>query len=263
MDLRIRGRVALVTGASAGLGYAAAEALAAEGAQVILASRDLGRITEAAQRVTASTGEPAYGVAMDVRQPDAGDRLVAAARERFGDPSILITNAGGPAPGPFAKQTIEDFEEALRLNFLSAVVLTRAALPAMQKAKWGRIVHVASTTIQEPSVGLFLSSSVRPALAGFSKALSREVASFGITSNVVAPGLIATDRLKELGEYRAKESGKSVDEEMVAMAEQVPLGRLGRPEEFGSLVAFLCSERAAYITGEAIRLDGGRTGFLL
>jgi 3-oxoacyl-[acyl-carrier protein] reductase len=263
MELGIRGRVAVVAGASAGLGLAAAEALAAEGARVVLASRDPGRIAEAARHVTASTGEPAHGVAVDVREPDAGDRLVAAARERFGDPSILITNAGGPAPGPFAKQTLADFEDALRLSFLSAVVLTRAALPAMQQAKWGRIVHVASTTIHEPSVGLFLSSSVRPAVAGFSKALSREVAAFGITVNVIAPGLIATDRLKELGEYRAKESGKTVEEEMVTMGEQVPLGRLGRPDEFGSLVAFLCSERAAYVTGEAIRLDGGRTGFLL
>ena len=263
MELGIKGKVALVAGASAGLGYAAAEALAAEGARVVIASRDPGRIAEAARRITQVTGEAAHGVAVDVRQPDAGDRMIAAARERFGDPLILVTNAGGPAPGPFAKQTLEDFEEALRLNFLSAVVMTRAALPAMQKAKWGRIAHVASTTIQEPSVGLFLSSSVRPALAGFSKALSREVAPFGITSNVIAPGLIATDRLRELGEYRSKESGKTVEEEMVAMGEQVPLGRLGRPDEFGSLVAFLCSDRAAYVTGEAIRLDGGRTGFLL
>jgi len=263
MELGIRGRVALVAGASAGLGYAAAEALAAEGARVVLASRDPARIQEAARRVTMSTGEPAHGVSIDVRDADAGERMVAAARERFGEPSILITNAGGPAPGPFAKLTLQDFEESLRLNFLSAVALTRAALPGMQTARWGRIVHVTSTTIHEPSVGLFLSSSVRPAVAGFSKALSREVASFGITVNVIAPGLIATDRLRELGEYRAKESGKSVDEEMVTMGEQVPLGRLGRPDEFGSLVAFLCSERAAYVTGEAIRLDGGRTGFLL
>ena len=263
MDFGIRGRVAVVAGASAGLGYAAAEALAAEGVHVVLASRDPDRIAQAARRVTQVTGEAAHGVVVDVRDPDAGERMVAAARERFGDPTIVVTNAGGPAPGPFAKQALADFEEALRLNFLSAVTLTRAALPAMQTAKWGRLVHVASTTIQEPSVGLFLSSSVRPAVAGFSKALSREVAPFGITSNVIAPGLIATDRLRELGEYRSKESGKSVDDEMVAMGEQVPLGRLGRPDEFGSLVAFLCSDRAAYVTGEAIRLDGGRTGFLL
>ena len=146
MDLGIRGRVALVAGASAGLGYAAAEALAAEGAQVVLASRDPERIAAAARRVTQLTGEAAHGIAVDVRQPDAGDRMVAAARERFGDPTIVITNAGGPAPGPFVKQTLADSEEALRLNFLSAVAMTRAALPAMQNAKWGRFVHVASTT---------------------------------------------------------------------------------------------------------------------
>jgi 3-oxoacyl-[acyl-carrier protein] reductase len=263
MELGIRGRVALVAGASAGLGYAAAEALAAEGARVVLASRDAGRIAEAARRVTMATGEPAHGVALDVRESNAGDRFAAAARERFGEPSILVTNAGGPRPGPFAKLEVKDFEESMRLNFLSAVTLTRAVLPALKTARWGRIVHVASTTIHEPSVALFLSSSVRTALAGFSKALSREVAPDGITVNVVAPGLIATDRLRELGEYRARESGESVDAEMAAMGEQVPMGRLGRPDEFGSLVAFLCSDRAAYISGEAIRLDGGRTGFLL
>jgi 3-oxoacyl-[acyl-carrier protein] reductase len=263
MDLGIKGKVALVAGASSGLGYAAAEALAAEGAKVVLASRDTARITEAAQRVTKVTGSPAHGVTLDVTDPAAGELFLAAARAKFGEPSILITNAGGPKPGPFFGLEMQDFDETVRLNFLSAVGLTRAVLPGMKKAGWGRIVHVTSTTIHEPSVGLFLSSSVRPAVAGFSKALSREVAPHGITVNVIAPGLVATDRLQELAEYRIKESGRTVEAELAAMGEQIPVGRLGRPDEFGSLVAFLCSDRAAYITGVALRLDGGRTGFLL
>ena len=263
MDLGLKGKVALVAGASAGLGYAAAEALAVEGVKVVLASRDRDRIEGAARRVTARTGTPAHGIVLDVTERNAGDAFLAAARERFGEPSILLTNAGGPKPGPFADLDLSDFEDSVRLNFLSAVILTRAVLPAMKSAQWGRIVHVTSTTIHEPSVGLFLSSSVRPAVAGFSKAISREVAPFGITVNVIAPGLIATDRLQELAEFRVKQSKRTVEGEFAAMAEQVPLGRLGKPEEFGALVAFLCSERAAYITGESIRLDGGRTGFLL
>ncbi|HET9234354.1 MAG TPA: SDR family NAD(P)-dependent oxidoreductase, partial [Candidatus Eisenbacteria bacterium] len=186
MDLGLKGKVALVAGASAGLGYAAAEALAAEGANVLLASRDRVRIEEAARRVTTRTGTTAHGIALDVTKPSAGDLFLAAARERFGEPSILLTNAGGPKPGPFSDLELSDFEDSVRLNFLSAVTLTRAVLPSMKSARWGRIVHVTSTTIHEPSIGLFLSSSVRPAVAGFSKALSREVAPYGITVNVIA-----------------------------------------------------------------------------
>jgi 3-oxoacyl-[acyl-carrier protein] reductase len=230
---------------------------------VVLASRDSGRITEAARRIEAETGSPAFGVALDVRDPGAGQRFVEAARKRFGPPAILITNAGGPSPGPFAKLTPLDFEEGLELTFLSAVRLTHAALPSMKEAGWGRIVHITSSTIFEPAVGLFLSSAIRPAVAGFSKALAREVARHNITVNVVSPGVIATDRLQELAEFRAGESGRTVEQEFVSMAESAPVGRLGRPEELGWGVAFLCSERASYITGIALRIDGGKVASLL
>lgn len=263
MELGLKDKVALVAGASAGLGYAAAHALAREGARVVLASRDETRVTAAARKIQEETGSPAHGIALDVRERDAGERFVEAARDRFGAPTILITNAGGPPPGPFAGLTLRDFEEALELTFLSAVRLSHAALPAMKAASWGRIVHITSSTIFEPAVGLFLSSAIRPAVAGFSKTLAREVARHGITVNVVSPGVIATDRLQELAEYRAGESGKTVAQEFEAMAAMAPVGRLGRPEELGWAVAFLCSARADYITGVALRVDGGKVASLL
>jgi 3-oxoacyl-[acyl-carrier protein] reductase len=263
MDLGIRNKVALVAGASTGLGYAVARALAQEGARVVVASRDRERIENAAAALTRETGSPAHGVVLDVRDPDGGARFVAAAKKAFGPPEILITNAGGPHPSPFARLGMNDFEEALSLTFLSAVRLTEAVLPEMKARKWGRIVHITSSTVHEPSVGLFLSSSVRPAVAGFSKALSREVGRDGITVNVVSPGVIATDRLKELAEWRAKENGGTVEAEYAAMGESVPIGRIGKPEELGAAVAFLCSVPAAYVNGIAFRVDGGKVLSLL
>ena len=263
MDLGLTGKVALVAGASTGIGYAIARSLAREGARVVVASRTQERIAGAAKRLTEETGNVVHPLVLDVRDPDAGKRFVEAAKKAFGSPQILVTNAGGPPPGPFSGLEVAQFEEALNLNFLSAVRLTHAALPEMKAAGWGRIVHIISSTVHEPSVGLFLSSSVRPAVAGFSKALAKETAGEGITVNVVSPGLIATDRLSELADYMTKESGRTTDEELDAMGKSVPAGRLGSPAELGAAVAFLCSEPAAYITGIALRVDGGRVSSIL
>ncbi len=263
MDLGLKSKVAMVAGASMGIGYAIAEALAAEGARVVLASRNEERIQGAARRIRETTGGEAWGLVLDVRDPDAGTRFVQAARDAFGPPLILVTNAGGPPPGSFARFDIQDFEEAVRLNFLSAVRLTKAALPDMQAARWGRIVHITSSTVPEPAVGLFLSSAVRPAVAGFSKALATEVARDGITVNMVCPGLIATDRLQELAKHRAQESGLTAEEEFETLGRAVPLGRIGAPKELAAVVAFLCSEPAAYVTGTALRVDGGKVASLL
>lgn len=264
MDLGIKDTVALVAGASSGIGYAIAGTLAAEGARVVICSRSEERVTAAAQRLAETTHGAVVGVALDVRDPDAGTRFVRAAQDAFSEsPRILVTNAGGPPPGPFARFDVPHFEEAVALNFLSAVRLTRAALPEMRAAKWGRIVHITSSTVHEPAVGLFLSSSVRPAVAGFSKALAREVAADGITVNMVSPGIIATDRLSELAEYLGETSGRSVDAELEAMGSAVPAGRIGNPGELAAAVAFLCSRQAAYITGIALRVDGGKVSSLL
>jgi 3-oxoacyl-[acyl-carrier protein] reductase len=264
MDLGIKDTVAMVAGASSGIGYAIAGALAAEGARVVICSRSEERVTAAAQRLAEATKGSVVGVALDVRDPDAGARFVRAAQDAYAEsPRILVTNAGGPPPGPFHRFEMTHFEEAVELNFLSAVRLSRAALPEMRAARWGRIVHITSSTVHEPSVGLFLSSSVRPAVAGFSKALAREVAADGITVNMVSPGIIATDRLSELAAYLGETSGRSVDEELGAMGSAVPTGRIGEPRELAEAVAFLCSARAAYITGIALRVDGGKVSSLL
>lgn len=263
MDLGIKGKVALVAGASRGIGYAAAEALAREGARVVLASRNEAHIREAAERIQASTGTEAYGVALDIRVEDAGDRFVAAARERFGPPEILITNGGGPVGKDFASLPDEVYREAVELSFLSAVRLTRAALPAMREKRWGRIVHVSSGTVYEPNPDLFLSSAIRPAVAGFAKALAAEVAAEGVTVNLVCPGYIMTESLIELADRRASEAGGSRGDAFRQMEASVPMGRIGEPGELGQVIAFLCGEGAGYITGTAIRVDGGKVAFIL
>jgi len=263
VDLGLKGKVALVAGASQGLGYATAAELCAEGARVVIASRDAGRVKAAVKRLCRETKGEAAGVALDVRDADAGERFVTGAQERFGPPAILVTNAGGPAAGRFETLEAEDFEAAVSLSFLSAVRLTHAVLPFLRRAGWGRIVHIASGTVYEPNDDLFLSSAVRPAVAGFSKALAREVASLGITVNTVCPGYIATDRLRELAERRGREAGTGTDEAYAALEGSVPAGRIGSPRELAQAVCFLCGEPASYITGVSLRVDGGKVGFLL
>ena len=263
MDLGLKDKVALVAGSSMGIGLGIAEALSEEGAKVVMCSRDAGRIAEAAKRVRERTGNETLGVPVNVLDGDAGRRFTDAAREAFGPPQILVTNAGGSPPGPGTRADVEDLEAALQLNYLSAVRLTQAVLPEMRRGRWGRIVHVASTTVFEPKVALFLSSAVRPALVGYAKALALEIAKEGITSNVVAPGLIDTERLSELIDYLAKEEGRSPEAQKKAMAASVPAGRLATPLELGRAVAFLCSDQAAYLTGVTLRVDGGRVAYIL
>ncbi len=262
MDLGLKDKVALVAGASSGIGFGIAHALSAEGARVVLCSRTAERAEGAAARIQDGTGNPVQGVAIDVLDEDAGTRFVAAAEAAFGTPTILITNAGGSPPGPASQYGVAEIRKALELNYLSSVRLTLAALPGMHSAGWGRLIHITSTTIFEPKTALFLSSTVRPAVVGFSKSLALELAEAGITSNVVAPGLIGTERLSELTDYLAEQAGRSPAEQENAMASSVPARRLGTPQELGDAVAFLCSERAAYITGIALRVDGGRVTYI-
>ncbi|NNF05468.1 MAG: SDR family oxidoreductase [Candidatus Eisenbacteria bacterium] len=263
MDLGLTGKVAIVSGASTGIGFGIAEALVREGAHVAVISRNEERIQAAAKALNEIGPANAIGIAQDVTVPGAGPRVVEKTWDALGAPSILITNSGGPAGRDFETLTDEDFDVALRMSFLSAVDLTRAALPSMKETGWGRIVHVSSGTVFEPNEDLFLSSAVRPAVAGFSKALSREVASFGITTNLVCPGYIATDRLTELAERRARDGGLTMEESWLAMRRAVPARRLGTTQELGEIVAFLCGEPASYINGTAIRVDGGKVAHLL
>jgi 3-oxoacyl-[acyl-carrier protein] reductase len=245
MDLRIEGKTALVMGASKGIGLAIAAALAGEGVRVAMASRSRERVEAAAKEIQGDT------TAFEA-DTDELDRLAALPDEvasRVGPVEILITNTGGPPLGGALDHEREVWEEAYRSLVLAPLVLADAVLPGMRERKWGRIVNVGSSSVREPIPHLTLSNANRMAAIGLFKTLATEVASDGITVNTVATGRFATDRLAEnWGSW----------EEMEAKApEGIPAGRLGQPEEFGDLVAFICSERAAYLTGAVVPLDGG------
>ena len=257
MDLGIAGRGALITGGSAGLGYATAAALAREGVRIALNGRDHARLDDAVARLRGETGAEVHGAPGDVSVRADAEAVVRSAREALGTVDILLCNAAGPGPGPFLQHSPEAWQQALDLNLLSAVNLTRAALPAMRERRWGRILCVASIAAKQPHGGLILSTAARAGLLGFAKALSDEVAPDGVTVNVLCPGLIATARLRSLAEQRAAQSGGTADDAMRENASSVPLRRVGRPEEFGAVAAFLASDLASYVTGTALSIDGG------
>jgi 3-oxoacyl-[acyl-carrier protein] reductase len=245
MNLGLEGRAALVMGASRGIGRAIAAALASEGAKVAIASRSLEKLEEARTEI----GEAATPFVADTADLDRLPDLPAEVEAKLGPLSILITNTGGPPFGGALDHRREDWEAAYRALVLAPRVLAGAVVPGMRERGWGRIVNVGSSSTREPIPGLNLSNAHRMAAVGFLKTLSREVAADGITVNTVATGRFATERLADAdGSLDAAEDGAK---------QEVPAGRLGRPEEYGDLVAFLCSERAAYITGTVIPIDGG------
>jgi 3-oxoacyl-[acyl-carrier protein] reductase len=245
MDLGIQGRVALVMGASRGLGRGIAAALAREGAAVALASRSLERLEEA----TAEIGSAATPFATDASDPDRLAALPAEVAAALGPIDILVTNTGGPPFGGALAHDLATWEEAYRSLVLAPRILAEAVLPGMRERHWGRIVNVGSNTTREPNPFLNLSNAHRMAAVGFLKTLAGEVAADGITVNTVATGRFATERLTE--------HGGTLDDAEAAARTEVPAARLGTAEEYGDLVAFLCSDRAAYVTGTVIPIDGG------
>jgi 3-oxoacyl-[acyl-carrier protein] reductase len=261
MELGLKGKVALVAAASRGLGRASARALAREGARLVVCSRSRERIEEAAREIVAASGVEVVPVQADVRSYEDIRRFVATARDRFGRVDILVTNAGGPRPGRFADMSDEDWWEAWNLTFMSVVRLVREALPLMPEG--GSIINIVSTSVKQPIENLVLSNTVRPAVIGLAKSLSLELAPRGIRVNNVLPGAFLTDRMRELMGGEAEREGVSFEEVVARRARTVPLGRVGQPEELGDLVAFLASERASYITGVSIQIDGGIVRFIL
>jgi 3-oxoacyl-[acyl-carrier protein] reductase len=246
MDLGLEGRLALVMGASRGLGRATAATLAGEGVRVAIASRSLERLQEAAAEI----GERATPFVADASDPEQLAALPDTVTAALGPVEILVLNTGGPPLGGALDHELEKWEQAYRSLVLAPRILAGAVVPGMRERGWGRIVNVGSSSTREPIAGLNLSNAHRMAAVGFLKTLSREVAGDGITVNTVATGRFATDRLKDMG-------GGSLEHAEEAARSEVPAGRLGQPEEYGDLVAFLCSERAAYITGTVIPIDGG------
>ncbi|MCA0922875.1 SDR family oxidoreductase [Pseudooceanicola nanhaiensis] len=244
MDYGLTGKRALVLGASRGLGAASAAMLAAEGAEVLAASRS-----------GTATGAGVTGVTLDLS--DAASVAAMEARLAAEPVDILVLNSGGPKAGPARGQSAETWRTAFEQMAVALFRLADAALPGMEAAGWGRIVTIGSSGMQAPIPGLALSNGVRGAVAGWSKTLASEVAPLGITVNLVLPGRIATDRVAELDGVRAKASGQDVAEVRRASQATIPAGRYGTPEEFAAAVTFLCSAQAGYITGTALRVDGG------
>jgi 3-oxoacyl-[acyl-carrier protein] reductase len=243
MDLQLTGKRAAVAGASSGLGYATAVALADEGVRVAICGRHADRVAAAAEHL----GEDAVGLVADVGSAEGGRQFVEDATEALGGLDILVTNAGGPRPGTFESTPLEAYPEALQLNLLSVVGMCTAAVPRLREQGWGRIVAITSVAVRQPIPNLILSNTARTGATGFLKTLALEVAKDGITVNSVLPGLHDTDRLRQL-------HGGQVDEDVTA---GIPAGTVGSPADFGAVVAFLCSPHARFITGAALPVDGG------
>lgn len=257
MELGLEGRVALVAAASGGIGYASALELAREGARVFICSRDEGRVREAAARITSETGAEVTGVAADVTSDADAERFVDAALDAAGRLDVLVTNAGGSPGSGFEETGLDAYRRAFELNALSAVRLARLAVPVMRARGWGRVVNVTSISVKQPIEGLLLSNTVRAGLTGWAKALSNEVAADGVTVNNVAPGWTLTARQEQHATERGVRLGKTKEEMIEGWAGEVPMRRMARPEEIAAAVAFLSSERASYITGQTVVVDGG------
>ena len=255
MDLGLSGVPAAVAASSRGLGFAVARALAAEGARVVVCSREARAASEAAESIRRSTGAEVHGVEADVSTAEGAAALVAGAVERLGGLQVLVANAGGPPPGPATGFDDEAWLEAFELNFLSAVRLVRTALPHLEQRPWGRVVCITSVSVRQPIPNLALSNAIRLATTGFAKTLAGEVGGRGITVNCLLPGSIATDRLRSLA--GAPPGAGAEHPAYAAMAAEVPLRRVGSPEEFGSVAAFLCSARASFVNGVNLQVDGG------
>jgi 3-oxoacyl-[acyl-carrier protein] reductase len=257
MDLGLKGRVAFVAAASRGLGRAVAEELAAEGARVALCARSERDVEAAAAEIAAATGAETLPLRGDVASPADVAAMAREIERRAGRIDILITNAGGPPAGPFEAHAPEAWNGAVALDFLSAVTLCREVVPLMKAARWGRIVAITSVAVKQPIEGLILSNSVRAAVAGFAKTLSAELAPYNILVNTVCPGYTRTARVEAIASAEAARTGRTVEEIRRKWESQIPLGRMGEPRELAALIAFLVSERASYITGTTIAVDGG------
>jgi 3-oxoacyl-[acyl-carrier protein] reductase len=257
MDLGLKNKIALVAASSKGLGRACAEAMAAEGASVTICARDEAALKATREAMIAATGAEVLAVPADMTNAEDIKKVVQQTVEHFGGLHILVTNAGGPPPGYFPDFDDATWEAAFNLSLMSGVRLIRAALPHMQQAKWGRIINITSISVKEPLDNLVLSNSIRASVHGLAKTLAGQIGKDGITINNVMPGLTQTDRINHLVETNMEKSGQSKEEVLAAMGQPIPLGRIGQPEEFGAVVAFLASEKASYITGTSIPVDGG------
>ena len=258
MDLGLRNKVALVTASSRGIGFGVAKVLAIEGCRIVVSSRRLDSISKARDVLVNETGNrDVYAVRADLTVKEDVDQLVDRATSKFGTVDVLAYNTGPPRPGTFAELGDLDWEQGVKLLLLSAVWLTKRLVPIMTEKKWGRLIYIASSTLKQPVPNLVLSNTVRLSLAGLSKSLAIEYGSKGITSNVIMQGHILTDRQRQVAQDMSLRTGKTVEEAMKQLLLDVPELRYGQPEEIGYLAAFLASDKASYINGTMLAIDGG------
>ncbi len=258
MDLGLKGRVAIVAAASQGLGKAVAMGLAWEGARLAICARSEDALRATAAEISSAVpGAEVLALPVDVRDYQQVRHLVDETEKRFGKIDICVANAGGPPSKPFRDTTIDDWKAGVDLNLMSTLHFAREVLPRMEKQRWGRLITITSVSVKQPIDGLILSNAVRAAVVGLVKSLSNEYARHNVLINNVCPGYTRTDRLTSLSQKLAAAEGTSPEKIQERWSNQVPMGRLGEPEEFANLVVFLASERASYITGASIAVDGG------
>ncbi|MFZ5816617.1 MAG: SDR family oxidoreductase [Bacillota bacterium] len=262
MHLGLQGKIAWVTAASKGLGFASALGLAREGCDLAICSRDEGAIHRAAERIRQETGRKVLAMAMDIARKEDLDRFTQTALEHYGGVDILLSNTGGPPAGMFMEMEDAAWQGAFDSLLMPAVRLSRAVIPSMKERGFGRILYVTSGAVKQPIINLVLSNSLRAAVTGMMKTLSAQVAREGITVNCVAPGWVHTDRIDALDSISAKATSRTVEEVRTERISRIPAGRYGRPEEFANTVVFLASEVASYITGSTIMVDGGHINTL-
>jgi 3-oxoacyl-[acyl-carrier protein] reductase len=257
MDTGLKNRIAIVAASSQGIGRATAEALAAEGCRVAMCARNPQTLQAAAEGIGKQCGTQMFAQALDVTDAEAVHRFVEAVASKFGGVDICVTNAGGPPAKGFLAASVEEWQKAVDANFLSTVYFAREVIPHMQRKHWGRIITITSITTKQPVSDLVLSNAVRAAVVGLVKSLANEFGKDGILVNNVGPGYTATDRLKELAKTRSAATGMSEQEIFEGWSADAPLKRLGEPREVADTIVWLASERASYVTGQTVLVDGG------